>query len=296
MKTADFPCIIDDSDGDLYEIQMNLGLRTWIATALLWLSFMPAISRAGMSAEEINVYIGYKSLAERGSAVAQFNLARCYHRGLGVEKNPEKAASWYLKAADQGLPYAQYNLGSLYLTGEGVPQDDSRAASWFRKAAEQGFADAQHNLGFLYGVGQGVTKDDVMAISWFRKAAEQGLAHSQSILGHCYSIGRFVPQDHAQAVIWLRKAADQGDVKAQNNLGLSYVRGLGVPKDEVQAYAYWKLASYSDAEALRNLGILKGKSSVDIISAGERRALEIQKEIESNMIAKKAEADKREGR
>ena len=47
---------------------MNLGVRPWIITALFSvLHFMPAISRAGMTAEEVKSFNSYKSLADVGT-------------------------------------------------------------------------------------------------------------------------------------------------------------------------------------------------------------------------------------
>ena len=45
-----------------------------------------------------------------GHPEAQFEVARCYQNGIGVEKNAENAVVWYKKAAEQGNAEAQCAL------------------------------------------------------------------------------------------------------------------------------------------------------------------------------------------
>ncbi len=84
------------------------------------------------------------------------------------------AAKEWRTLADAGDPIAQYNLGLLYLDGHGVPQSTAEAASWFRRAAEQDYTEAQHNLGAMYGSGQGVKRDYVQAYKWLNICAAKG--------------------------------------------------------------------------------------------------------------------------
>src|ERR1017187_2256005 len=48
----------------------------------------------------------FKVLAEGGEAAAQYNLALCYYKGVGVAKDFSEANKWYRKAAEQGLVQA----------------------------------------------------------------------------------------------------------------------------------------------------------------------------------------------
>lgn len=52
--------------------------------------------------------------------------------------------------AERGDADAQYNLGAMYANGEGVARDYAEAERWYRMAAEQGNVDAQANLGVMY--------------------------------------------------------------------------------------------------------------------------------------------------
>lgn len=133
-----------------------------------------------------------------------------YLKGLGTEKDPEKAAYWLQQAASQGDLIAQGTLGEMYLAGSGVPQDDHSAFYWGRQAAEQGYAPAQVLLGRLYLEGRSVERDPQMALSWFEQAAGQGHAEGQYGLAGLLERGEGTRKDEAQALRWYKAAADQG--------------------------------------------------------------------------------------
>ena len=76
--------------------------------------------------------------------------------------------------AEKGNAMAQFNLALLYFDGKGVPQDFERAAQWFERAADQGYTRAQRNLGEMYAIGQGVKKDFVQSYKWLSLCAAGG--------------------------------------------------------------------------------------------------------------------------
>jgi len=114
-----------------------------------------------------------KSIAERGDAQAQCELAIGYHNGYGVDQNYPEAVKWYRKSAEQGYAMAQYALGYTYFSGEGIALDYSEAVRWYRKSSEQGYAKAQYALGYMYYYGYGVPRDRAGANDLFQKAAAQ---------------------------------------------------------------------------------------------------------------------------
>ncbi len=116
----------------------------------------------------------WKARAEKGSAVAQYNVGMLYAQGQGVEQDYKKAFVWFSKAADQGYAKAQFNLGVLYRDGQGVEKDFKEAVKWYRKAADQGHAGAQFSLGVMCAFGNGVLQDDVTAYAWAGIAAANG--------------------------------------------------------------------------------------------------------------------------
>lgn len=88
----------------------------------------------------------FRPMAEKGSAVAQFNLGVLYDRGQGVPQDNALAMQWYRKAAEQGLPQAQVNLAIMYEEGQGVPVDNMQAYFWYAMADSQGDGQAPQAL------------------------------------------------------------------------------------------------------------------------------------------------------
>lgn len=155
-----------------------------VCTIVLVLSFVCldlaawADFQAGMDANNREDYATalreWRPLAEKGDALAQYNLGVLYRKGRGVPQDDVQARKWYDKAAAQGQAKAQYNLGTLYYNGEGVPKDYKQALRWFRLAADQGEAVAQTKIAIMYEDAQGVPHDLVQAYKWYSLAITSG--------------------------------------------------------------------------------------------------------------------------
>jgi uncharacterized protein len=149
------------------------------------LAFSPVASLAGDSLEDAvfayrradyaTALRVYRSLADHGLAIAQFNVGLMYDNGQGVPKDEAEAIKWYRLAADQGRADAQYQLGHWYYRQNSYAE----ATKWFHLAADQGRADAQSNLGAMYAEGDGIPQDLVQALKWFILAAAQN--HKEAI-------------------------------------------------------------------------------------------------------------------
>ena len=149
------------------------------------------------------------------------------HLSSSADSKLKTALLLYRKAAEKGNAMAQYELGLCYEGGIGVKKDNNEAKKWLRRAAEQGHAEAQYNLGIFYvayglagamlNYGDKHDDDAVEAIKWFSKAAEQGHAEAQFVLGSIYEKGveGIVKQDKTEAVKWYNAAAEQGDENAK---------------------------------------------------------------------------------
>ena len=197
----------------------------------------------------------YKQSAELGYAEAQNYLGFCYDNGNGCEENSEQAFCWYQKAAEQGLAVAQHNLGVCYETGDGCEENLEQAFYWYKKSAEQGYTKAQNKLGLCYDYGNGCEKNPEQAFYWCKKAAEQGLAVAQYNIGYWYMFGNGVEENPEQAFYWYQKAAEQGFADAQNYLGLCYNNGNGCEKNPEQAFFWYKKAAEQDLDIAQcNLG------------------------------------------
>jgi TPR repeat protein len=82
----------------------------------------------------------WQPLAAKGDAIAQFNLALMYHRGLGVHPDESAAVSWYHKSAENGYPKAQEFLAAAYREGWfGLAQDQQKADYWSQQLENSSF-------------------------------------------------------------------------------------------------------------------------------------------------------------
>lgn len=80
----------------------------------------------------------WQPLAEQGDAMAQFNMALMYHRGLGVGIDETRAVAWYKESANNGYVKAQEFLAAAYQEGWfGLPQDQQKASYWLKRSEEQ---------------------------------------------------------------------------------------------------------------------------------------------------------------
>ncbi len=116
----------------------------------------------------------WMQLAQQNNAQAQYQLAKAYSNGQGVEQNYKLAFAWFSRAAEQGHADAQNDLGSFYATGMLFKKDYKHAVAWYARAAQQNHAQAQNNLGILYGLGKGVDQDDLQAYKWLSLASING--------------------------------------------------------------------------------------------------------------------------
>ena len=238
-------------------------------------------------------YHHWNKAAAAGDADAQFNLGTLYQSGLGIDADPDAAATLYAEAArrlvpvaaialirikragygvdiraqdaldylqgaaDRGSALAQFELAIAYDRGIGVTQNHASAAFWYERAARQGMREAQYNLGVLFDEGLGAPRDHETARAWYLKAAERGSAAAQNNIGYLHEKGYGVPQNMAEASRWYQKSADAGLAVAQNNLGIMYHYGYGVPRDLKTAITWYQSAATGgDPGAQNSLGLI----------------------------------------
>ncbi len=120
----------------------------------------------------------------------------------------KRAIQLLLPLAQQGHAGAQYDVARMYEKGEGVEKDEKQTLDWYRRSAEGGNSRAQYKLfaGYARGWGQ-LKKDEGLAREWLMKAAEGGYDRAQETLGQAYEKGKFgFPRDQAKAEYWKKKA------------------------------------------------------------------------------------------
>ena len=96
----------------------------------------------GLRAAKVGDYntavMKWKPLALQGDAMAQFNMALMYHRGLGVGIDEARAVAWYKMSANNGYIKAQEFLAAAYNEGWfGLPHDQNKASYWLQRMEEQ---------------------------------------------------------------------------------------------------------------------------------------------------------------
>ncbi|KAG1647600.1 Chemotaxis response regulator protein-glutamate methylesterase of group 1 operon [Nymphon striatum] len=119
------------------------------------------------------------ALADLGDTRSMLGLAYIRLNPNEGRFDPTAAVDFLQRAADAGSPEAQFELAKLYERGTGVEPDDAKALALYRAAAAQNFADAINDLGFLhYQGGLGLPADPQKALRFFERAAD--LRHPQA--------------------------------------------------------------------------------------------------------------------
>ena len=101
-----------------------------------------------------------------------------------------KAVDYFKQAADKGDAVAEYNLGFYHSKGWGLPQSDELAFRWYLRSAEHGYGRGLCNAGhcLLHGIGTAVDLDK--AADFFERGVEQGHVLSAVNLGYCFAEGK----------------------------------------------------------------------------------------------------------
>ena len=190
----------------------------------------------GLDAQGRRTIKWYQSNAERGSASAQFQLAKYYELGIEVPVDMQEAVRWYRSAAEQGYPEAQFYFAMLNYYGIGVDHDEFVAQSLIQAAAQQGHAAAQQALDTT----SAVIKPSSMAVWWLTRFGQEqnGLALQQ--VGNLYELGRGTPADISSAKKYYQaasaagvKAASQSSVPSTQRVAASLVTPARVERAEI---------------------------------------------------------------
>jgi CHAT domain-containing protein/TPR repeat protein len=146
-------------------------------------------------------------LAALERAVAKENvrahvvLADFVARGVGVEKNEERAAALLEQAAREGDGEAQHRLGRMWEEGWTVRSpykwnhDIERALALYRQGAAQGYVPAMLELGTVLGFGLQHELEPKTGHGALANAIEHGSIEASERLGLLYELGIGVPVD-----------------------------------------------------------------------------------------------------
>lgn len=118
--------------------------------------------------------------AELGDAESARRLAILYYNGgEGVEQNYILTRKWAKVAAEQDDTEALGLLGTLFADGLGVEKDPQRAYSYFKKASDLGDGDASMRIALQYASRKSLGRDVQQFRFWYNKAVQQGSEHAK---------------------------------------------------------------------------------------------------------------------
>ncbi|HET6406390.1 MAG TPA: tetratricopeptide repeat protein, partial [Chthoniobacteraceae bacterium] len=227
-----------------------------LATLMMEASW-PPVSSSAQPGDENSILLATEA-TQPAEVEAQFQSARAYLNGKGVEVDPRKAFDLMRSAAERGHADAIGGMGYFYAAGIAVAKDEKTAVEWFRSGAEKGSVRSQYNLGKMLLDGKGTAVDPNTGLHWIQKAADQGLTEAQVEFGDTLFFGRHGQRrDELKAYPYLLKAAEQGNANAQNSVGYMSQNGVGTAANESDAEHWFRLAAVQDhGKAQSNLGRL----------------------------------------
>lgn len=140
----------------------------------------------------------WRTLADKGDADAQFNLAQAYRLGRGVPLDLARAKQLYGEAAAQGHIQAADNYGVLLF------QDGAReqALPYIKASAARGDPRAQYILGVAHFNGDLVEKDWVRAYALVSLARQSDMPQATHALAQ---MDQFIPLAQRQESVVLAK-------------------------------------------------------------------------------------------
>ncbi len=182
-----------------------------------------------------------------------YYLGEMYEKGLGVNKDINKAVSYYYNSAKGGDDRSAVKIGSMYYYGKNVNQNFNEAYKWFYYASKTGNATAEYNLGLMYLEGTGVKQDFKNAFYYLKRSADKGHSLAQGEIGNLLYEGKGTPQDYQEAIRYLLMSANQGNIYAQMSLGdfLSNQEVKGAPINFVHAHKWYNIAAAYGEEPFR---------------------------------------------
>ena len=201
--------------------------------------------------------------AEDGDAAAMQWVSQQYLKGDGeVDLDLEKAAYWMEQSAENGFPESAFLMGIFYIKGIGVEKNRDKACEYMNLAKELGDPDAQRYLELFASLDEDEKKaengdtqalcrltefytsngnmypgDDgyEIAFKYAKKAAELEDPEGIWSLALAYEHGRGVEENVDEAIKLFTHAADLGHAKSMHNIGAIYLN----EKNDVDKALYW---------------------------------------------------------
>jgi hypothetical protein len=189
----------------------------------------------------------FAEACEQGNGVGCYSLANMYGNGLGVKKDPAKAAELYRRACDDNHPRGCFNLGNSYAEGIGVKKDLAQANQLYQQSCDEGvpvgcYFVERPNLPTTPSLTQPATAAASAPISNLTKLANVAEAGTTAQEAFAKGFDLFRAGKYTEALPFLRSSCERGNATGCYDLGVIYEKGNGVGKDNAQAVSFYKKA------------------------------------------------------
>ena len=165
-----------------------------------------------------NAFQLFKKSAKQGFTDSSYMLARCYHEGVGIRKNYQRAIKWYIET-DSLITYDIWNNPS---------KTDKEESKLFQKYLDDD--EFANKIDEKLDV-----KEEQMNIDNIINTALSGSSDAQNRLGYYYYNGNEFEKDIQEAIFWYEKAAAQGNDAAMERLAEHYNK-TGQYKESAEWY------------------------------------------------------------
>ena len=182
----------------------------------------------------------YEEAAKEEYLPAICNLAYAYLKCGRNAEDYKKAAKWFEIASNENesMPDVLYHLGCLYEKGLGVDKNYEKAFYYYKKAANLDYAKGCKKCGdLLYIEGKALSPNKMDAVQYYIKASELGDTDSYNVLGRLYLNGyEGVKKNIEEAFRCYSEAHKMGCVSGTVNLGIMYLNGIHVKQNTKLAH------------------------------------------------------------
>lgn len=173
----------------------------------------------------------------------EYRIGGMYLRGLGTDKDEEKAEEYLDASAEAGNIYAKNKLAMLYLQQGRLDKLPIIVANLTEVAEKTGNTWSMYALGNLYSSSEYGQRDDRKAEEWYLRAEGEGDEFVSYKLGKLYLDQESILYNLDLAVTHLEKAVEKGNSFAGYQLGSLFMDKSAGKYDLEKAFAYWEQAA-----------------------------------------------------
>lgn len=163
-----------------------------------------------------------KNKVNQGDADAMYAWAAITALGYSNEIATQQALDFLKKAVDKKHIPSMIELGLLYMNGTLVEKNKDKAFSYWQMAKELGSTEAEIRITFADILDHVSGKDLSGEIKTLQTLSAEGSVFAQTALAYCYEKGIGVEEDRGIAVKMYRSASQRGNQSAFNSLKRMY--------------------------------------------------------------------------